>query len=381
MTSCVNSWTEVTLGEICEFKYGKSLPEARRTGGEISVYGSNGIVGYHNEAITDGMTIIVGRKGSFGEINLSPVSCWSIDTTYYIDRSATDADLRWLAYQLAVLKLTELNKSAAVPGLNREDAYRKKLLLPPIAEQKRIAAILDKAEELRGLRRKALEELDAIVQSIFFEMFGDPIKNQKGWKTLTIGELAPEKGSIVDGPFGSSLKPEAYTSSGVRVIRNYNIHDAFFDQSEFVYVTKKKFGEIYRSHVCSGDILLSTKGTIGDVCIMPNLPEESVLSASGTVRIRLPQNAPLLAEFIVYQMIRKSYKQYLKGFESGTNQKYLNLSGIRKMKLVVPPLQLQQEFARRVEAIEQLKVTHRESLAQLDALFASLQHRAFRGEL
>lgn len=119
MNSRLNSWVEVALGEVCEFKYGKSLPEGKRAGGKIPVYGSNGIVGYHDQAITDGMTIVLGRKGSFGEINLSPVSCWSIDTTYYIDRKATDADLRWLAYQLVNLKLTELNKSAAVPGLNR----------------------------------------------------------------------------------------------------------------------------------------------------------------------------------------------------------------------------------------------------------------------
>ncbi|MHC5732570.1 MAG: restriction endonuclease subunit S domain-containing protein, partial [Nostoc sp.] len=85
----------------------------------MPVFGSNGIIGQHNEAITDGSTIVIGRKGSLGEVNFSNVSCWPIDTTYYIDKSATDTDLKWLAYQLSGLGLTKLNKAAAVPGLNR----------------------------------------------------------------------------------------------------------------------------------------------------------------------------------------------------------------------------------------------------------------------
>ena len=80
-------------------------------------------------------------------------------------------------------------------------------------------------------------------------------------------------------------------------------------------------------------------------------------------------------------MIQPRYKQYMKTFEAGTNQKYLNLSQIRKMQLIVPPLPLQKQFTHRVEAVEKLKATHRASLSQLQALFASLQHRAFRGEL
>src|SRR5215510_6171634 len=111
------SWPEVALGEVYAFKYGKSLPESTRAEGHIAVYGSNGVVGQHNKAITHGMTIVVGRKGSFGEVHLSHASCWPIDTTYYVDRTATNADLRWLAYRLMALGLTKLNKAAAVPGL------------------------------------------------------------------------------------------------------------------------------------------------------------------------------------------------------------------------------------------------------------------------
>lgn len=88
------TWRHVQLGEVCEFKYGKSLAAGKRDGGKYSVYGSNGAVGSHSVALTDGPAIIVGRKGSFGEVAYSPDPCWPIDTTYYIDSSATKADLK-----------------------------------------------------------------------------------------------------------------------------------------------------------------------------------------------------------------------------------------------------------------------------------------------
>ena len=168
-----------SLGDICEFKYGKSLPASSRDGGEFDVYGSNGIVGTHSETITSGPTIVIGRKGSIGELNYSQKSCWPIDTTYYVDTSCTSADLRWLNHALSSLRLTEMNKSAAIPGLNRNDAYEKKLKVPSLSEQRRIAAILDKAEALRSKRREAIAKLDQLLQSVFWRCLGMRWQSQK----------------------------------------------------------------------------------------------------------------------------------------------------------------------------------------------------------
>src|SRR5574341_2245454 len=106
----------VPLGEICDFVYGDGWKETDRKGGVVPVYGSNGIVGWHDEAITKGETIIVGRKGSIGEVCLSKVPCWPIDTTYYIDKTKVPCDLTWRYYTLLTLDLTRLNKSAAEPA-------------------------------------------------------------------------------------------------------------------------------------------------------------------------------------------------------------------------------------------------------------------------
>ena len=138
MRELPEGWAEVKLGDLIQFNYGKSLPERSRSGKGFTVYGSNGIVGYHQEALSEGETLIIGRKGSIGEIDFSSNSCFPIDTTYYIDKFY-EMPIRYWFYQLKGLRLSELNKSTAIPGLNREDAYKLDVYLPPLNEQKRIA--------------------------------------------------------------------------------------------------------------------------------------------------------------------------------------------------------------------------------------------------
>lgn len=133
------------LREICRFEYGASLPDKAREPGDAVVYGSNGPVGNHRIGYTYGKTIIIGRKGSIGQVHYSDRSCWPIDTTYYVDETCTisDSDLEWLFYALRHLRLGALNKASGVPGLNRDDAYRQIIWTPATKdEQRRIAARL-----------------------------------------------------------------------------------------------------------------------------------------------------------------------------------------------------------------------------------------------
>ena len=167
------SWQTAELGDICTFVYGKALAANQRQPGPVEVYGSGGLIGSHDAAVAEGPAIIIGRKGSFGSVHYSDADIWPIDTTFYIDKAHTDCELRWLYWVLPCLGLDQLNRAAAVPGLHREDAYRKKLPLPPLEEQRRIAGILDAADALRRRRREALALLDTLPGAIFAEMFGN----------------------------------------------------------------------------------------------------------------------------------------------------------------------------------------------------------------
>ncbi len=138
-----DGWRWVKLEEVCEFQYGSGLIQELRQGeGNIPVYGSNGVVGYHDTALTAGPTIIIGRKGSIGEVHFSSAPCFPIDTTYFVDSVKLPVYLEWLAYILQTLRLPKLNKASGVPGLNRNDVYKLKITLPPFSEQQRLTRVL-----------------------------------------------------------------------------------------------------------------------------------------------------------------------------------------------------------------------------------------------
>ena len=149
-------WARTKFGEIYELAYGKSLTKGvRNTNGKYPVYGSNGIVGYHDIFLVEGPALVVGRKGAAGVVTLSTKPCWPIDTTYYV-RDSGHVDIRFSFYLLTSLRLSQFDRSTAIPGLNRDDAYDLVIRLPPLPEQHRIVT---KIEEL-------FSELDKGVQSL-----------------------------------------------------------------------------------------------------------------------------------------------------------------------------------------------------------------------
>ncbi len=154
----LTSWPMVKLGEVCSFEYGKSLPEKSRKAGEYPVMGSNGRTGFHNEYLIEGPAIIIGRKGSSGEVVWEEKNCFPIDTTYYVVANKQKANFKWLYYILKNLKLTELSGGAGIPGLNRNDAYLKEIPLPPLVVQSRI---VDKIES----ERKVIDSLRELIKT------------------------------------------------------------------------------------------------------------------------------------------------------------------------------------------------------------------------
>ena len=151
-----SGWAKTTFGAIYELQYGKRLPERfRKSGGQYKVYGSNGCVGYHDKFLVDGPTLVVGRKGTVGHVSLANDRCWPIDTTYYIP-SSKHIDIHFSHLLLSSLGLDHLDRSTAIPSLNRNDAYALPVNLPPLAEQRRIAS---RVEELFGALNHGTESL------------------------------------------------------------------------------------------------------------------------------------------------------------------------------------------------------------------------------
>ncbi|MDN5855185.1 MAG: restriction endonuclease subunit S, partial [Actinomycetia bacterium] len=321
-------WREVELGEVCEFKYGKSLAAGHRDGGAYPVYGSNGVIGSHSKAVSNGPTVIIGRKGSFGEVAYSRLPCWPIDTTYYIDSTATKVDLKWLSYRLSSLGLTRLNRAAAIPGLNREDAYRQRLLIPPIEEQRRIAAILAHTDALRAKRRQVLARLDTLAQSTFHNMFAAESS------TAIVEQLAA---LIRTGPFGSQLLHSEFVDDGVAVLGLDNVVGNVFRWAERRYITPAKYEKLKRYTVHAGDVLISIMGTTGRCVVVP----EDIPTAINTKHIcaitvdrRRLHPTFLRAAFLWHPASRAHLRKQTKG----SIMDGLNMGIIKAMPVPAPPL-------------------------------------------
>jgi len=286
------------------------------------------------------------------------------------------SDLRFFRFWLDSLEfrsqITRLVTGSAQQNFGPSHLKLLQISLPPIAQQKRIAAILDQAEELRGLRRQALGALDAIVQSIFLEMFGDPAMNSKGWTTLKLGDVIH---SAKDGPHVSP----AYVEDGIPFLSARHIRRGEVIWADLKFISVED-ALVYwrRGKPERGDILYTKGGTTG---IAKVIDFDQEIAFWVHIALLKPNHSKVEPRWLENMLNSKYCYQQSQRLTHGIANHDLGLNRMVNIELYLPPLSLQQEFARRVKAIEQLKATHRESLAQLDALFASLQHRAFRGEL
>ena len=162
------------LKYVCRFVYGNSLASTSRNKGTIPVYGSNGIIDYHNQTITDEPCIIIGRKGSFGKVNYSKEKCFPIDTTYFVDKTTTKENLEWLFHALQTIGLDDISYDTGIPGLNREVAYNKYMKVPPLEEQQQIVSKINaektKTEKIIAQIQKEIAAINQYKESLIHSL-------------------------------------------------------------------------------------------------------------------------------------------------------------------------------------------------------------------
>jgi type I restriction enzyme S subunit len=283
---------------------------------------------------------------------------------------------QWVKSPRFVTDMVRKATGASYPAVSDRIVYESKLPLLPLPEQRRIAEIMDKADALRAKRRAALAQLDTFTQSIFLDMFGDAATNPKGWPVVSIADICEVKG-------GKRLpKGEEYSSipTPFRYIRVVDLKAGRVDESALVYLKPATQAEIARYVVNADDVIISIAGSIGLVAPVPrsldgvNLTENAAKIVPRSSRC---YEAEYLARYLETDHAQRQIGSHIGQVTIGK----LALFRIEKLRVPLPPIEVQREFVCRASEVEAHRTVQREACSRLDELFASLQHRAFRGEL
>jgi type I restriction enzyme, S subunit len=244
--------------------------------------------------------------------------------------------------------------------------------LPPLPEQRRIAAILDQADALRAKRREALAQLDILTQSIFVEMFGDPAAGRSSMPVTNLGKVCLR---ITDGTHQSPK----WETSGIPFIFISNIVQSQISFDTNKYISEETYKELTRRcPIEVGDVLYTTVGSYGNVAVVST--SEKFAFQRHIAHIK-PDRTKLDSTFCAAMLRSPAIRRQVDRVARGVAQKTVNLSDLTSLQVFAPPMQIQRQFARRADAIDSAKAAHVASLAELNSLFDSLQHRGFTGQL
>lgn len=363
----------VPVGNVISLEYGKSLPANSRLAGDVPVYGSNGQTGWHNEALIEGPSLIVGRKGSIGQVHYHNGPSFPIDTTYYVKpRPGVDLDFKFAYYMLREARLTELNSATGVPGLNREHAYRVVTRFAALEEQRRIAGLLDRAAEIRRRADAARAKARAIIPALFLDMFGDPATNPKGWPIQPLIELADIGSGLTKGRklTGIATLPTPY-------LRVANVQADRLDLSEIKLIDATADDRL-RCRLEVGDLLMTEGGDIDKLgrCAMWRGEVDLCLHQNHVFRVRMSEaiNSDYARVFMQCEAAR-SY--FLRVAKRTTGIASINKAQLGRLPVWIPPLPRQSAFAEQVQRLETTARALDIAAAKAEAMATALSAEVF----
>jgi len=270
-------------------------------------------------------------------------------------------------------RMSTLAAGANINNLKNEHIDDLEIPLPPLDEQKRIAAILDQADNLRRLRQRANDRLNELGQAIFYAMFGN-LDDEKTWERL--GNHTTKIGSGAT-PIGGDV---AYKSAGIPLVRSMNVRNGYFDHHGLAYIDEAQAKKLNHVTIEKDDVLLNITGaSVARVCIAPiSVKSGRVNQHVAIIRTRPSIEPAYLESFL---LLPRTKIKLLSIAEAGATRQAITKLQIEELKVPIPPVEMQRKFAgRKNQAIATIECSMSQ-LAKLDGLFAALQNRAFNGEL
>ena len=363
-------WEYKKLGEVCQVLDSQRKPVTKkdRTKGIYPYYGATGIQDYVDSYIFDGRFLLVGEDGA--KWGASDKTAYIIEGKSWVNNHAhilkvlENVNDRLLEYYLTFKDLSEYITGAVVPKLTQKALVSIPIPIPPLSEQQHIVEELDLLSSIIEKKKAQLNELDNLAQSLFYEMFGDPITNEKGWEVKKLKEACT---CITDGDH----MPPPKVDKGIPFItisnidkqnREIDFRDTFFvPQSYYDSINKERKAQI-------DDVLYTVTGSYGIPIIVK---EDRNFCFQRHIALLRPNKHLVSPCYLCYWALCKSIKYLADDVATGIAQKTVGLSSLRKFPIIIPPLSLQQQFASKIEAIEHQKELIKQSIKEVETLFNS----------
>lgn len=385
----MTSWESKKLGDVLRLEYGKPLsPGDRNPQGAFPVYGANGEKDRSDRFYQGEPSIVIGRKGSAGEIVLTEEKYWPLDVTYFAEFDRDCYDLRFLYFLLKTLNLPALAKGVK-PGINRNEVHESLVMVPPLSEQRRIVAILDEAFEgiaaAKVNAEKNLQNAQGLFDGYLTEVFS---RGEPGWVSQTVGEWV-EMGVLAkpqDGNHGEIHPVRAdYVESGVPFIMAADLVGGSVDTIGCRFISEMQAKSLRVGFAESGDVLLSHKGTIGRVAILDAQYECVVLTPQVTY-YRCLDESRIFNGFLYYCLLNPGFQAEMGRIAgAGSTRAYIGITRQLDLKLALPSVAVQYEIASRLKVLQQhserLISSYTQKITALVELEKTLLHRAFTGQL
>lgn len=384
--SFTTRWIQKPLSEVVDFldNLRKPVTKSNRVEGDYPYYGANGIQGTINDYIFDEPLLLLAEDGgNFDDPDrdiayIAEGKYW-VNNHAHVLRPKSGLDLNFLFRVLARYDVTSFINGATRAKLTKSAASKIPIPLPPLAEQKRIAGILDKADELRRKQQKALDLCDQFLKALFIDLFGDPSLNPKEWPKSELVQLCKNPNDIKCGPFGTQLSKSEYQEEGVPLWGIKQVNKKFLiDTPE--YLTMDKASELDQYSIIPGDLVMTRKGTVGNCAVYPdNLPLG--IMHSDVLRARFSPNKcnPVFMQFNL--VICRDVEFQIQGISTGAIMAGINVTKLKNIIVITPPIELQNKFAEIVKKTEAKKAKLQRALDRLNDNFNALSQRAFKGEL
>ncbi|MDY4211511.1 MAG: restriction endonuclease subunit S [Treponema sp.] len=393
----MENWKIVRLGDVCELQSG-GTPSRSKT-----EYWKNGTIpwvkigdfsGKYLNKTTEHITpkglenssaklfskgtILYSIFATLGEatiLNIDATTNQAIAGIKIKDKSSIDIDYLFAYLNSLKEEVNRIGRGVAQNNINLSILKSFSVPLPPLETQENIAAVLDKCTALIAKHKLMLEKYDTLIKSRFIEMFGDPVKNPMGWEVYTVEECATkEPNSLKAGPFGSSLKKEFYVETGYKIYGQEQVISGDANFGDY-YIDEKKFNELKSCEVKANDVLISLVGTYGKLLIIPQEFQKGIINPR-LLKITFDKSK-IDTVFFKYFFASDSLQKKLTDNTHGGTMGILNLGIVRKIKIPVPPISLQNNFAAFVQQIDKSKFAVQKSLEKAETLYKSLMQEYF----